>query len=127
MAELTVADAGVLIAWLDDRDTHHRDAIDLLASVDRFVVHPLTLAEVLVHPARSGRESDVMTRLEAIGMIVSTRPLDPVSLARTRVATRLKMPDCVVLACAIAHGVGVATFDDALRRSAEAPPAAPPQ
>jgi predicted nucleic acid-binding protein len=58
--------------------------------------------------------------LEAIGMMVSSRPLNPVELARLRVATRLKMPDCVVLACAQAHGLGVATFDDALRRVAGA-------
>ena len=120
MAELIAVDASVLIGWLDDRDAHHLDAIDVLSSVDRFVVHPLTLAEVLVHPARSGRERDVVARLEAIGMMVSSRPLDPVELARLRVATRLKMPDCVVLACAQAHALGVATFDEALRRVAEA-------
>ena len=119
MAELIVADASVLIAWLDDRDAHHREAIDVLTSVDGFVVHPLTLAEVLVHPARTGRDADVTTRLEAIGMIVSTQPIDPAGVARTRVATKLKMPDCVVLACAAAHGVGVATFDDALRHAAD--------
>jgi predicted nucleic acid-binding protein len=118
MAELTVADASVLIGWLDDRDPHHEAAIDVLASVDRFVVHPLTLAEVLVHPARSGREAEVVARLEAIGMLVSTRPIDPLELARLRARTRLKMPDCVVLACARVHGLGIATFDEALRAEA---------
>ena len=119
MADLIVADASVLIGWLDDRDAHHGEAIDVLASVDRFVVHPLTLAEVLVHPARGGREDDVVARLEAVGMVVSSRPFDPVSLARLRATTRLKMPDCVVLACAHAHGLRVATFDDLLRAAAE--------
>ena len=70
MAELIVVDASVLIAWLDERDVHHEEAIDTLASVERFVVHPLTLAEVLVqglgpfsttsgrrhHPAESERQ-----------------------------------------------------------------------
>lgn len=115
MAELIVVDASVLIGWLDDRDAHHRDAIDALASVDGFVVHPLTLGEVLVHPARRGREAEVVARLDAIGMQVSDRPLDPVALARTRVSTGLKMPDCVVIVCATQHGVAVATFDDRLR------------
>ena len=68
---MIVADASVLIGWLDDHDVHHGAAIDVLASVDRFVVHPLTLAEVLVHPGRGGREDDVVARLEAIGMMVS--------------------------------------------------------
>ncbi|MEZ5273760.1 MAG: PIN domain-containing protein [Ilumatobacteraceae bacterium] len=118
MAPLIVADASVLIGWLDDRDPHHQEAIDVLAAVERFIVHPLTLAEVLVHPARTGREGEVVSSLEAIGMVLSTQPMDPVGLARLRVASRLKMPDCVVLWCARAHGADVATFDDALRSAA---------
>jgi predicted nucleic acid-binding protein len=118
VADLIVVDASVLIGWLDDRDAQHRDAIDVLASVPRFVVHPLSLAEVLVHPARSGREDDVVARLDAIGMTVSREPIDPVGLARLRAATKLKMRDCVVLACALAHGVELATFDDALKAAA---------
>jgi predicted nucleic acid-binding protein len=120
VAELIVADASVLIGWLDDSDPHHEDAIRALSSVERFVVHPLTLAEVLVHPARTGREGAVIARLEAVGMIVSTLPLDPATLARLRATTRLKMPDCVVLACAEGHGLGVASFDESLRVAAQA-------
>ncbi len=117
--ELIVVAASVLIGWLDDADRHHAASIDVLASVERFFVHPLTLAEVLVHPARNGREGDVVARLEAIGMVLSSQPLDPVGLARLRAVTRLKMPDCVVIACAQAHGLDVATFDDTLRAAAE--------
>jgi predicted nucleic acid-binding protein len=115
VATLTVVDASVLIGWLDDRDPHHAAAIEVLAAVDRFMVHPLTLAEVLVHPARHGREGEVVARLEAIGMVVSTLPIDPIALARVRAATGLKMPDCVVLVCAMTHEAGVATFDERLR------------
>ncbi|HAP76140.1 MAG TPA: VapC toxin family PIN domain ribonuclease [Acidimicrobiaceae bacterium] len=118
MAKLIVVDASVLIGWLDDSDVHHAEAIDLLASVERFFVHPLTLAEVLVHPARGGVENSVLTRLEAIGMVVSGLPIDPVALARLRATSRLKMPDCVVLACGIAHDLAVATFDDSLAAAA---------
>ena len=121
MAGLIVVDASVLIAWLDETDAHHHDAIDVLAAVDQFVVHPLTLAEVLVHPARQGRDGDVLGRLEAIGMVQSTHPIDAASLARLRVTTGLKMPDCVVLACARTHRVDVHTFDTALARAAGAP------
>jgi predicted nucleic acid-binding protein len=119
MADLIVADASVLIAWLDDRDEHHSAAIEVIAAVERFFVHPLTLAEVLVHPARTGRERDVLSRLEAVGMVLSSRPLDPVALAKLRASTKLKMPDCVALACARDHGLDVATFDDALRVAAD--------
>jgi predicted nucleic acid-binding protein len=86
VATLTVVDANVLIGWLDDRDAPHDAAIEILTAVDWFIVHPLTLAEVLVHPARHGREGGV------------------------------------VLACAMAHGLGVATFDERLRAAAAQPP-----
>lgn len=118
MATLTVADASVLIGWLDDHDALHHAAIEELSALDGFVVHPLTLAEVLVYPARHGREHDVLARLEAVGMVVSSLPLDPVTLARLRATTSLKVPDCVVLACAKAHGLGVTTFDERLRAAA---------
>jgi predicted nucleic acid-binding protein len=114
MAELTVVDASVLIAWLDDTDSHHHAAIELLAGIDSFVVHPITLAEVLGHPARVGRAGQVLARLEAIGMIVSALPIEPVALAELRVISGLKMPDVLVLACANAHDATVATFDQCL-------------
>ena len=114
MAGMIVVDASVLIAFLDHTDKHHADAIELLAEVQRFVVHPVTLAEVLVHPVRVGAEDDVLARLSAIGMTVSPLPIDPVDFARVRVRTGLKMPDCVVLVCASAHGSGIATFDGQL-------------
>lgn len=118
MAKLTVTDASVLIGWLDDHDALHRAAIEELSAIDGFIVHPLTLGEVLVHPARHAREHDVLARLEAVGMEVSSLPLDPVTLARLRATTALTMPDCVVLACAKAHGLGVTTFDERLRAAA---------
>ena len=76
---MTVVDASMLIAWLDDRDSH---------------------------------------RLAAIGMTVSSDPLDPVALAHLRGGSRLRMPDCVVLACAEVHRLPVATFDEVLQAAA---------
>jgi predicted nucleic acid-binding protein len=119
VAAVIVADASLLIAWLDDGDAHHLDAIEVLAAVDRFVVHPLTLAEVLVHPARLRCEGDVLGRLEAIGMVVATSLLDPLALARLRATTNLRMPDCVVVLCAVTTGSEVATFDRELLRALE--------
>jgi predicted nucleic acid-binding protein len=52
-------------------------------------------------------------------MMVSSRPLEPVGLAKLRATTGLKMPDCVVLACAHAHRLGIATFEMALRSVAD--------
>ena len=120
MAGLIVADASALIAYLNPGDAHHADAVQGLIDVDQFVVHPVTLAEVLVHPARSGSESTVLNTLISIGMQESPMPIDAVALARLRAESGLKMPDCLVLATAVWHGTDVLTFDDQLNSAADA-------
>lgn len=119
MAGLTAVDASVLIAFLDDSDTHHRAAVDALIAIERFVVDPITLAEVLVHPVRLGREHDVLHRLTAIGMEVSQTPHDAVALAQLRVKAGLKMPDCIVVALGQRHGGEVLSFHRGVQRASE--------
>jgi predicted nucleic acid-binding protein len=114
-----VVDASVLIAFLDAADQHHTAAVELVAgAVPPLIVHPMTLAEVLVAPVRLGIADAVWADLVAVGVEVDTTPIDSVELARLRVETGCKLPDCCVLACAAGRGVGVATFDDRLRRHA---------
>jgi predicted nucleic acid-binding protein len=122
VTQAAVVDASVLIAYLDPNDVHHADAVEALVAVDQLTVHPLTLAEVLVHPTRQGVAATVLATLTAIGLVVSPLPIDPLALARLRVKSGLKMPDCVVVATATAHGLMVLTFDERLRRVVEDPP-----
>ena len=119
MARVTVVDASVLIAFLDPSDVHHVAAVEMLAdAAPPLVVHPVTAAEVLVSPVRNGVADEVWADLVAIGVEIDDIPMDPLQLARLRVETGCKLPDCCVLASAAAHGVPVATFDERLRRSA---------
>ncbi len=116
---MIVLDASILIAYLDPRDAHHAAAVDLLAeSVGELVVHPITAAEILVHPTRTGVDGAVWQDLAAIGLIVDVAPLDPHQLARLRVTTGCKMPDCCVLATAVNRGGVVLTFDQQLVEAA---------
>lgn len=113
---MIVLDASVLIGLLDPRDAHHADAIELLADLsDELVVHPLTLAEVLVGPTRSGHERDVMTDLASIGVQTANLGSDePLLLAGVRVDHGLKMPDACVLATAVHYDAPLASFDTQL-------------
>ncbi len=54
---MIVLDARVLITYLDSDDSHHRGAVAVLAAAvdDELGINALTLAEVLVGPARMGR------------------------------------------------------------------------
>ena len=120
---MIVVDAGVLIAHLDDNDALHDRALDaLLATAEQTLgCSPITLAEVLVGPARAGRLRDARTAVMDLG--VGEMPLGEDAAARLaslRADTALKMPDCcVLLAAEDAQADAVLTFDDRLARAAE--------
>jgi predicted nucleic acid-binding protein len=116
-----VLDASVLIAYLDSDDSHHAAAETLfMEAVDEDIAaNPLTLAEVLVAPARQGNLDLAQTALRALE--VSELPFPPdtsVRLAQLRASTGLKMPDCCVLLAAEQATATIASFDDRLHQAA---------
>ena len=119
---MIVLDASVLIAYLDNNDRHHDAAEALLerAIDDDLGANPLTLAEVLVVPARDGRLDPVRSVLRDLEVQELPFPADTaVRLAQLRASTGLKMPDCCVLLAAEDEAARVACFDDRLARAAE--------
>ncbi|MBS1844563.1 MAG: PIN domain-containing protein [Actinobacteria bacterium] len=114
---MIVLDASVLIAHLDERDTHHERARRLLTDTgaEPLGASTITLAETLVAPARRGRLDDVLAALDRLG--VTEVPLGdgaPAQLARLRAETGCKLPDCCVLLATRETGGAVASFDSAL-------------
>jgi predicted nucleic acid-binding protein len=123
VAGVIVLDASVLIAYLDGDDDHHERAEELLAREidDEFAVNSLTLAEVLVVPARENRMPAVRAALDALEVRELSFPADAgIKLAQLRAATMLKMPDCCVLLAAEDSNARLASFDDRLIRAAVA-------
>lgn len=121
MAGVIVLDASVLIAHLDAANLHHERATKLLLDAinETLGASPLTLAEVLVGPARAGRADLAEAALRELGLEVVTLDIDaPRHLAELRVRTQLRLPDCCVLLAARTVGGYVATFDDRLQRAA---------
>jgi len=126
-ASPVVLDTCVLIAWAKQRDVHHSDALDVLAEAEDFVIHEITLAEYLAGPAQLGQ--DVAAIASQVLADLHARVADPAQLSRdqcfaahlatVRAQTRLKMPDAIVLATALAIGGKVSTFDGALHDAAE--------
>lgn len=114
---MIVLDAGVLIAHLDATDIHHEGAGALLrdAADEALRASPITLAEVLVGPARAGEVDRATSVLQELD-VASVPLLDdaPVRLAMLRAGTGLKLPDCCVLLAAEQTRAAVATFDDRL-------------
>lgn len=118
---MIVLDASVLIAHLDASDAHHERSRTLLLDVANRAVgaSPITLAEVLVGPARAGqldRGAALLRQLEVTSVHLADDA--PMRLASLRASTGLRLPDCcVLLAAEQAHGA-VATFDDRLASAA---------
>ncbi len=118
---MIVLDASVLIAHLDAADAHHERAGALLLDIadEPLGASPLSLAEVLVGPARAGqldRATAVLRQLHVTGVRLGEDA--PTRLAVLRVGTGLRLPDCcVLLAAEQTHGA-VATFDARLAAAA---------
>ncbi|MGL4174978.1 MAG: type II toxin-antitoxin system VapC family toxin [Dermatophilaceae bacterium] len=128
---MIVLDATVLIGYLDGEDAHHDRAEALLAATidDDFGAQTMTLAEVLVVPAREGRLDGARegrldgarTVLEDVEVSELAFPPDSaLKLAALRASTALKMPDCCVILAAEDAGARIATVDDRLGEAAAA-------
>ena len=85
---MIAVDASVLIGHLNPADAHHEEATHLLlrAAPRSLLVHPMTLAEVLVGGARIGQGAQMQADLLATGIQVSVPDLgEPLRLAELRV------------------------------------------
>ena len=118
---MIVLDAGVLIAHFDATDVHHERAGVLMrdAADEALAASPITLAEVLVGPARAGRVDRGVALLHELDVASVRLPEDaPEHLAVLMGGTGLKLPDCCVLLAAEQMQGAVATFDDRLANAA---------
>lgn len=119
---ITVLDASLVIAFFDSGDEHHQAATQILtdAGDDDLILSSLTLAEVMVGPARTSQEESLLQALARLEISEEASPQDvAVQLAQLRARTGLKLPDCcVLLAAQTAAASTVATFDCRLAQAA---------
>jgi predicted nucleic acid-binding protein len=109
--DLTILDAGVLIAILNADDAHHERAREAVSTArsrgDRLIVPASAYAEILVAPLRQSatRGKAVDDFLEALPASVEPATREIARRAaelRARHGTRLRLPDALVVATAIA-------------------------
>lgn len=107
---LTVLDAGVVIAILDARDTHHAAAMQTVAAAvgrgDQLILPASAYAEVLVAPHRRGTDAAATVdafvdalpaRVEAASRTIAATA----ARLRARHGNRLRLPDALVVATAM--------------------------
>ncbi len=120
---MIVADANVVIAASTPGHVHHdvATAIVLAHGRDGIMLHSLTLAEVLVGPARADSQVQARRTLAEAGFALAVQgDPAPEDLARVRATSTLTMPEACVLATAEQLGAPLATFDKRLAREAAA-------
>ena len=118
---MIVVDANVVIAASSPGHVHHEAAQQIVTDHggEGMVLHSLTMAEVLVGPARGGAEAVARGLLADAGFRLAPQgDPSPEHLARVRASTTLKMPDACVLATAEHLQVALATFDRRVAREA---------
>jgi len=109
---MIVLDANVLIAHFAIADAHSERALEILDTEEDLSIHPVTLAETLVRPARDGRAEHTRGRIGAIGIAeLAFATEDPLRAAQLRATSGLKLPDAFVLVAAERTGATLATFD----------------
>ncbi len=122
MARVIALDASIVIALLENEDPHHEAAKAFLATSasESWIINVLTLAEVLVAPARVGRLQQAQSALDLLNIHTDSLAADRApELASLRAETGLKMPDACVLLTAVNCGASLATFDTRLAAAAD--------
>lgn len=119
---MIIVDASVLIAHLDVHDACHTQAEELLreAVEQPLAASSITIAEVLVGPARAGKLGAARAALGSLEVMEVPIPTGAAErLATLRADTGLKLPDCcVLLAAQEVAATAVLTFDDRLTKRA---------
>lgn len=120
--DLTVLDAGAVIAILDASDIHHAAATQAVASaLERgaaFVLPASAYAEVLVAPHRRGAEAvaTVDAFVDALPARVEPATRAVAAMAaelRSRHGNQLRLPDALVVATAVVLGAQLVVTTDA--------------
>lgn len=111
---MIVADASWIVALRDPDDDHHHEAVAVNGEIagEVAILHPVTLAECLVAPAKLGVLDEAASRLHAAFEVVDVDPDAPIRWAVLRAKTGLRLPDAIVLDTALHHRArAIATFD----------------
>ncbi len=114
---MIVVDASWIVALRDPDDDHHGRAVVTAREMadEDAVLHPVTLAECLVAPARLGVLEEASAGLRASFDVADVDPHPPMRWAQLRAATGLRLPDAIVLDTALNQRArAVATFDERL-------------
>lgn len=116
-------DAGVIIGLYDDKDPHHKWAVDFMfqTTAEKLVMSAVNHAEILVYPIRAGVKDAFLAGIEGLGIKLDVNSLlETEALAALRAHTGLKMTDVCAIHLASSEDSILATPDRAVAKAAVA-------
>lgn len=122
MASL-VLDAGVVIGLYNDKDAHHKWAIDFMfqTTADRLHISAVNYAEIVVTPMRLQVEEAFLNGIQGLGLYVDTiGSNDVMQLSKLRIETGLRMTDVCAIQLATKMSCALATTDKSVAKAAKA-------
>ena len=114
-------DAGVIIGLYDDKDPHHKWAVDFMfqTTAEKLVMSAVNHAEILVYPIRAGVKDAFLAGIEGLGIKLDVNSLlGTEALAALRAHTGLKMTDVCAIHLASSEDSILATTDKAVAKAA---------
>lgn len=116
-----VLDAGVIIGLYDDKDPHHKWAVDFMfqTTAEKLVMSAVNHAEILVYPIRAGVKDAFLAGIQGLGIKLDVNSLlETQALAALRADTGLKMTDVCAIHLALSEDSILATTDKAVANAA---------
>jgi predicted nucleic acid-binding protein len=115
-------DAGVVIGLYNDKDAHHRWAIDFMfqTTAEKLHISAINYAEIIVSPLRLKKEQTFLNSIRGLGLAVdSVSSSDVMHLSKLRIETGLRMTDVCAIQLAIKHDCPLATTDNSVAKAAK--------
>ncbi len=117
-----VLDAGVIIGLYDNKDPHHKWAVDFMfqTTAEKLVMSAVNHAEILVYPIRAGVKDAFIAGIEGLGIKLDVHSLlETEALAALRATTGLKMTDVCAIHLAASEDSILATTDKSVAKAAK--------
>ena len=113
-----ILDSDALLAVMNSEDIHHKSIKKrLLQSKDHLSISVVSYSEALVYPFEKNNYVAMSESIMAfVDEIVDVTVSIATKAAQLRAATKIKLPDALIAATAIEHGLTLLTFDEKLAR-----------
>lgn len=111
-------DTNVLVALVDTKDAHHKNATKIIEQIDSTVILPIIVVAEFLSGQLDATKS-LLSLQKKWGNFIYTTEEELVIMAEfpQKIRKKLKANDCLILAHCLVHDANLITFDDYLNQA----------